>query len=96
MLETQHVRCHWREQKVSSRLSLSLAPRAGGVRQAACILDGIGGRVELVSTLSVAAAGGHSQVSTTTAQKAVCPLVEKVTSEEHVDPGVTATVQTGQ
>ena len=67
---------------------------AGGSPLAAGVLHGV--RVALVPALSVTAAGGGCQVMSTAAEEALCQVLEQVTSKEHVDPGVTAAVETGQ
>lgn len=46
--------------------------------------------------LLIRAAGGGCHVLSTAAEEALHQVLEKVTSKEHVDPGVTAAVETGQ
>lgn len=66
------------------------APLAAGV------LNDVSGGVALVLVLSITAAGRVCQVLSTAAEDAPHQILEQVTSEEHVDPGVTAAVETGQ
>lgn len=80
--------------------SVSESSRAGGVRQAplaAGVLEDVGGRVALVPAGALAAAGGRRQVlSAAAGRETPHQVAEQVAGEEHVDPGVTAAVQTGQ
>lgn len=66
------------------------APLAAGV------LDDIGGGIALVIALSITATGGGCKVLSTATEEALHQVVEQVTSKEHVDPRVAATVETGQ
>lgn len=84
---------------LSAGFSVSRSHCAGCVREAplaAGVLDDVSGGVFLVPALSIAAAGGGRQVLSTAAEEALHQVMEQVTSKEHVDPGVTATVETGQ
>ena len=84
---------------LSSGLSLHWPPCAGCVCQApltAGVPDDVSGGSALVSALLIAVAGRICQVLSAAAREALQQVMEQVTSKEHVDPGVTAAVETGQ
>lgn len=74
-------------------------PSAGCVREAplaACVLDDTSDGVTFVPALMIAAAGGRRQGLSAAAGEAPHEVLEQVTGKEHVDPGVTAAVETRQ
>lgn len=63
---------------------------------AATALDDASGGLALVPAMFITAAGGGRQVLSTAAEEGLHQVMEQVTAKEHVDPGVTAAVETGQ
>lgn len=92
------------KKKVFERITLVAAapsqpPRAARVCQAplaAGVLHDAGAGVPFVAAPSIAAAGGRRCVGFTAAGEAPPQVLEQVSGEEHVDPGVTAAVEAGQ
>lgn len=86
---------HWR----TSAASPSQPPHAARVCQAplaAGVLHDAGAGVPFVSAPSIAAAAGRLRVVFTAGKEAPCQVLEQVPGKEHVDPGVTATVEAGE
>lgn len=82
-----------------SSSSVSQPPCAGCVCKApltARVLDDRRSRVPLVLALLTTAAGGSCQQPSAAAEEAAHQVLEQVTGEEHVDPGVAAAVETCQ
>lgn len=69
----------------------------GDTSLAAGTFDDVGGGVALTGILLriTVALSGH-QIESGTAQQVLLQVMEKMASKKHVDPGVTAAVQTGQ
>lgn len=63
---------------------------------AARVLDDTSDGVTFVPALMIAAAGGRRQGLSAAAGETLHQILEQVTSKEHVDPGVTAAVETRQ
>lgn len=75
------------------------SPCAGCVCEAplaAHVLDDTSDGVTFVPALMITAAGGRCQGPSAAAEEALHQVLEQVAGKEHVDPGVTAAVETRQ